>query len=162
MFKLKRAVRYLHGRRRGVQLFKWQKRPTRLVCETDSDWAGCSKTQKSTSGMIVTSLGTPIYHCSRTQNTVALSSAEAELYTIGAGTCEGSHVKHFRIETRLSDSVHLLLGTDLNAGKSMATRVGTGKRSTYVEISYLYMPDLISREALSSSRNKGLITSATF
>jgi hypothetical protein len=48
--KLKRLVRYLRGRKRVVWKFQWQGRPDTVEVFTDSDWAGCGKTRKSTSG----------------------------------------------------------------------------------------------------------------
>eukprot|EP00971_Amphidinium_carterae_P152713 3026955-Amphidinium_carterae.1 len=59
----------------------------------DSDWAGCNATRKSTSGAITTCWGSPLLHISRTQSTIALSSAEAELYAMGQATIEAQHIK---------------------------------------------------------------------
>ena len=57
----------------------------------DSAWAGCPTTRKSTTGFVVTLLGTTINYRSRTQATIALSSAEAELYAINTGATEALH-----------------------------------------------------------------------
>ena len=54
----------------------------------DSDWAGCPKTRRSTTGFLVKFLGVPIAFGSRTQVTPACSSAEAELYSINTGCSE--------------------------------------------------------------------------
>ena len=48
--KFKRLGRYLVGRTRAVQLFPYQEAASRLHVYTDSDFAGCVKTRKSTSG----------------------------------------------------------------------------------------------------------------
>ena len=48
----------------------------------DSDWAGCATSRRSTSRMALYFFGTLITSQSRTQATVALSSGEAELYTL--------------------------------------------------------------------------------
>ena len=68
---------------------------TSLDIETyvDSDWAGCVQTRKSTSGIAIYFLGALITTQSKTQQTVALSSGEAELYAIGLGTSESLFVK---------------------------------------------------------------------
>ena len=58
----------------------------------DSDWAGCSKTRKSTSGSTVNVLGCNVVSTARTQGTLALSSGEAELYAIGQGVSEALFV----------------------------------------------------------------------
>ena len=77
--RLKRLGRYLVGRPRMVARFPWQKRPGRIDAYSDSDWAGCRRTAKSTSGgaLVVGS------HCiktwSSTQKSITLSSGEAEL-----------------------------------------------------------------------------------
>ena len=62
-----------------------------LDCYVDSDWAGCRRTRKSTSGTVVQILNSTVSFGSRTQGTIALSPDEAELYAIGQGTI----VRHF-------------------------------------------------------------------
>ena len=49
---------------------------------TDSDWAGQATTCKSTSGGVVQWRNATLTAWSRTQQTVSLSSAEAELYAL--------------------------------------------------------------------------------
>ncbi len=77
--KLKRLARYLKEHPRVVSKYRYQKRQKEATGYSDSDWAGCRRTAKSTSGGVVL-LGT---HCiktwSATQKSVTLSSGEAEL-----------------------------------------------------------------------------------
>ena len=47
---LKRLGRYLISRPRVAHMFRWQERPETLTAFSDSNWAGCKKTRKSTSG----------------------------------------------------------------------------------------------------------------
>ena len=61
---------------------------------TDSDWAGQATTCKSTSGGVVQWGNATLTAWSRTQQTVSLSSAEAELYTLTTGVAEGMVTKH--------------------------------------------------------------------
>ena len=56
------------------------------VCRTDMD------SRKSTSGTVTSALGVPLAFNSRTQSTVATSSAEAELYAIGLGISDSLHI----------------------------------------------------------------------
>jgi hypothetical protein len=62
-----------------VFVYKWQEAQGGMDGFTDSDWAGCKRTAKSTSGGVIM-LGS---HClkswSATQKSVTLSSGEAEL-----------------------------------------------------------------------------------
>ena len=76
--KVRRAVRFLVGRRAVVWKFGWQEEGQVLRVFTDSDWGGSRQDRRSTSGGLV------MYgeHCWRTwgstQGATALSSAEAE------------------------------------------------------------------------------------
>ena len=51
--KLKRVGRYLVGKSRSILKYDWQGRETLVDGYTDSDWAGCVRTAKSTSGGIL-------------------------------------------------------------------------------------------------------------
>ena len=78
--KLERLAKYLVHRPRAVTKYPWQDSLKEIITYTDSDWAGCRKTRKSTSGGALTYNGCIIKTWSRTQTNIALSSAEAELY----------------------------------------------------------------------------------
>ena len=90
---LKRAIRYLKGAEGCVSVFAWQDPVDVLEVYTDSDWAGCRRTRKSTSGGIML-MGTHVIgHWCKTQANVALSSGEAELNAALKGGCEALGVK---------------------------------------------------------------------
>ena len=77
--KLIRLGRYLKGPPRCVLEYRWQAAGSVPTGYSDSDWAGDRTTGKSTTGGIVM-LGTHLVKSwSRTQDSVTLSSAEAEL-----------------------------------------------------------------------------------
>ena len=56
---------------------------------TDTDWAGCPKTRKSTSGGCVMLGGHAIKHWSSTQTSISLSSGEAEFAGVIRGAGQG-------------------------------------------------------------------------
>eukprot|EP00971_Amphidinium_carterae_P199452 3958326-Amphidinium_carterae.1 len=100
----------------------------------DSDWAGCNTTRKSTSGTITSYWGTPLLHISRTQSTIAFSSAEAELYTMGQGTIEAQHIKQVIEEMAIpsvSGHVTMFINTDSSAGNTVASRLGLNKKTKH-------------------------------
>ena len=122
---LKRIGRYLVGAPRFEQLFRWQDVPAHVGVFTDSDWAGCKTTCRSTSG------GAMIWgsHClkmwSSTQATIALSSAEAELYALTKGAAQG-----LGMMSLLSDfgvAVSVTIHTDASAAIGIVRRAGLGK-----------------------------------
>ena len=71
-----RVLRYLKQSGVVEYLYKWQDSPTEILVYTDSDWAGCQRTRRSTTGGAVMYGLRLVAHWSRTQVSVALSSAE--------------------------------------------------------------------------------------
>ena len=78
---LKRLCRYLGGKPRLV--FKYPLQVANSIeCYSDTDWSGCLRTRKSTSGGCLMVGNHIIKTSSSTQPTVSLSSAEAEFYGV--------------------------------------------------------------------------------
>ena len=153
--RVKHLLRYLHG----TKHYKFTIEPTTtlrantnnildLDVHVDADWAGCPTTRKSTSGFNIIFLGTTVAFGSRTQATIALSSAESELYAICTGVNEGLHHRNFLLETNICSKLNLRIHTDSTAGKSIATRQGTSKRAKHIDIKFLYTQDLIKHDII--------------
>ena len=77
--QLKRLARYLIMNPRTILEYPWQSRENEVEGFSDSDWAGCRRTGKSTSGGVIKIGEHLIKAWSKTQASVTLSSAEAEL-----------------------------------------------------------------------------------
>ena len=86
--KLKRLGRYLKGNAMLAMRYPWQGEEKNIVGFSDSDWAGCRVTGKSTSGGALTIGSHLIKAWPHTQNHATLSSAEAELYAMVKCTAE--------------------------------------------------------------------------
>ena len=106
-------------------------------------------TRKSTSGFVIYVLGTPVQFGSRTQATIALSSAESELYGICTGVNEGLHLRNFLQESGVATKVQVRVHTDSTAGKSIATRQGTSKKAKHRDIRFLYTQALVRDSCIS-------------
>ena len=80
---------YLKRERQWRQVFEYGKLAEELTVFTDSDWAGCKETRKSSSAG-VTTLGAHILKAdSRKQKIIIVgNSAEAELYAAALGVSE--------------------------------------------------------------------------
>ena len=122
---LNRIGRYLVGRPRLVVNFNWQPRQSLATAFTDSDWAGCAKTARSTSGGIITLGSHVIKTYSRQQKTVALSSAEAELYAMVAASAESLAIIAYSRD--LGMKLEGELYTDSSAALGISQRAGIGK-----------------------------------
>ena len=93
-----------------------------------------------------------VIHSSRTQATVALSSGEAELYAIGQGVNEALSVRSIVLEAEIARKVRIEAITDSTAGKRMANRFGSEKRTKHFELRYLYMQNLVQQELLQTKK----------
>ena len=71
-----------------IQRFVWQELQTDVITFTDSDWAGDKITRKSTSGGVMMMGLHMIKSWSTTQQVLALSSGEAELYALLKGASQ--------------------------------------------------------------------------
>ena len=80
--KLRRLGRYLRSHPRQVMRYDWQDRIEGLTGYSDSDWAGCRRTSRSTSGGVMMIGDHFIRSWSSTQKSVTLSSGEAELVAL--------------------------------------------------------------------------------
>ena len=110
---------------------------------TDSDWAGCQKTRTSTSGTVIQILGCTVIALSRTHQTLALSSGEAELYAVGTSILESLHLRNFVLYTGFAKTCPILVHADSSAAKSMATRFGTTRRTRHIDLRFLYLQHLV-------------------
>ena len=149
--KLKHLLRYIKGTKDYKQIIRPAvKLPAKAIPDinvyVDSDWAGCPTTRKSTTGFIISLLGTTINYGSRTQATIALSSAEAELYAINTGATEALHIRSLLMELLNINKVNIKIHTDSSSGKSMATRIGSSRKAKHIELKHLFIQQLISHD----------------
>ena len=122
---LKKIGRYLLYWPRLQIRFAWQKRPECMDGYTDSDWAGCTKSRRSTSGAVLM-IG---HHCikssSKQQKVLALSSAEAETY--GMVNCSAELLGLQACAEDLGLSYKANVYADASAALGIVMRRGIGK-----------------------------------
>ena len=150
--KLKHLLRYI----KGTQHYKQYVRPTTktptaeatpdIQVFVDSDWAGCPATRKSTTGFLITVFGATIHYGSRTPATIALSSAEAELYAINTGATEALHISNLLKQALNMKKINIHIHTDSSSGKSMATRIGSSKKEKHIELKHLFIQQLVAHD----------------
>ena len=93
MRRLKRIARYLKGVPRMVQHFRPSGPCQEVVVIVDSDWAGCKRTRKSTSGGVARLGKSVLKPLAATQSVIALSSGEAAYYGLVKGRSTGLGMK---------------------------------------------------------------------
>ena len=123
--KLKKLARYLKAHPRLVMKYKYKDNAGTLNVYSDTDFAGCLKTRRSTSGGCIMRGSHCIKSWATTQAIVALSSGEAEYYGLTKAACLGigaiSLCKDFHIVLKL------IVYTDSSAAKGIVARRGLGK-----------------------------------
>ena len=121
--------------------------PKELQVYTDTDYAGCPRTRKSTSGGLGYFGDHPIKTWSTTQSLVTLSSGEAEYYAAVKG---GSFLLGFRSlleDFGITIRLNLVVKTDSSAAKGMLSRRGLGKQR-HISTRYLWIQDRVARQDL--------------
>lgn len=143
--KLKRMGRYIKGSMRIVQHFRPQRMYAQLRGLCDSDHAGCLRTRKSTSGLILMAG----QHCLKTsstlQTTIALSSGESEYYSIVKCAAMVIGAQAMFKEWGIDLSCKIL--TDSSAAKGMSSRRGLG-RTRHVHTRYLWVQERIAENQI--------------
>ena len=122
--RLKRVMRYLVNKRTSIWKFEPtanEARDNELTATSDSDWGGCVKTRKSTTGIVLRYAGCTIATISRTQGCISLSSAEAEYH--GHWCQKLAEAKQIQeILSEYHEDTHIILETD--SSRSLVTKSG--------------------------------------
>ena len=121
---LRRLCRYLAGLPRLVFVYEWQT-ISAIDVYTDTDWAGCPRTRKSTSGGGALLGSHTIKTWSATQPSIALSSGEAELNGAVRGAGIGLGLQSLLRD--LGQDVPVRVWTDSSAAIGISSRQGLGK-----------------------------------
>ena len=148
----KRLARYLKDQRRVVIEYKYQGMPKKVMVWSDTDFAGCRRTRKSTSGGVIMFGDHCLKTYSQTQETIALSSGESELYGIVKAATMGLGIKGLMRD--LGVEVEIEINTDSSAAKSIASRRGAG-RVRHIEVRELWVQDRVSKGELKINKVKG-------
>ena len=123
--------------------------PDSLQAFTDSDWAGDKLTRKSTSGGVIMFGDHMLKSWSTTQQVIAMSSGEAELYALIKGA---SQIKGMMTQFKeWGTEVNGIIRTDASAALGMVHRQGLGK-TRHIDVQYLWIQGEVMEEKLSVTK----------
>ncbi|MDP6496052.1 MAG: Ty1/Copia family ribonuclease HI, partial [Dehalococcoidia bacterium] len=152
MQALKRVGRFVVGRPRLVMSMKFEEQQA-IDVYVDSDYAGCPRTRKSTSGGCVMMGSHLIKAWSSTQNNaISLSSGEAELYSIVKGVGQGIGIRQFLED--LGVSAAMRVHTDSAAAQGICKRVGLGTQR-HIVVNSLWVQEKLRKKEFSLYKIKG-------
>ena len=138
--QLKRTTRFLKSFPRLVQLFRNQERASSLDGWCDADHAGCLRTRKSTTGGLVMCGKHTLLHWCRGQAVIALSSGEAEYYSLVTLVSELCGIRSLALDWNLN--YKLTTNVDATAAIGIASRRGLGKLK-HVDTVFLWIQERI-------------------
>ena len=124
---------------------------------TDSDWAGCRRARKSTSGGAIKVGQHSIKTWAKTQAIVAKSSAEAELYAVVRGACEGLGMSALLEDFGAEASLRLHL--DSSAAQGILDRQGLSK-VRHIDVNILWLQEQCARNVVPLENIKGTVNPA--
>ena len=146
MARLKKLCRYLRERSRIVQVIPvGQEMEKVLHVYVDSDYAGCRRTRRSSTGGCMMWNRCCLKTWSTTQTVVALSSGEAEYYAALKGASQGLGMQSMLAE--LGVDLEVVVHTDANACRGISGRQGLGKLR-HLAVTLLWLQDVVKQRRI--------------
>ncbi|KHN44566.1 Copia protein, partial [Glycine soja] len=128
-----RVLRYLKGTP-GSGLFFAATGTPQLRAFSDSDWAGCKDSRKSTTGFLVYLGSSLVSWQSKKQSTVSRSSSEAEYRALASTTCELQWLTYLLQDLRVTFVQPATLYCDNQSAIQIATNPVFHERTKHIEI----------------------------
>ena len=114
-----------------------------LVVYTDSDWAGDKDNRKSVSGFIMYLCGVPIMWRSKQQQSVALSSSEAEYIAVSEAAKEIMFVLNVLESLNIEVQSPVTVRVDNMGAIFMTENNSSGGRTRHIDTRWHYVKDLV-------------------
>jgi hypothetical protein len=120
-----------------------------LIDYSDSDFAGLKDKRHSTDGYVFMLAGGAISHSSKQQQTIALSSCEAEYMTLSEAAKEAIWTDRFLHELGFRDDQSVHLYADNKGAIDLTTNPLFHKRTKHIEIRWHWIRGVIEKGKIS-------------
>jgi len=145
---IKRVLRYINGTKNHGILYD-RSLPINLKGYSDSDWAGCRNSRKSTSGYIFLVAGGAVSWRSKRQTCVALSSCEAEYVAMCLATRESIWLSRLLCDLRNQDQPKIAaLGVDNDGSIDTAQNTAINQRNKHIDLQYHFVRDAVQSKRI--------------
>ncbi|KAE9090712.1 Copia protein [Phytophthora fragariae] len=139
------ALRVLHFLKgtftRGIRFCCESGDRTGIRAYADANWGGDKQTRRSTSGVLLLLGGGPVVYKSKRQNTVALSSAEAEYMALSLAAQEVLWLRYLLVEMGFKAEGPTTLQLDNKSAIAMATNQGYTPRAKHIDLRAHFVRD---------------------
>lgn len=139
---VKHLLRYLRGTSKFRLTYKKEADPT-ITGYSDADWATSSEDRKSITGFVFIAQGGAISWCCKRQQTVALSTCEAEYMALSAAVQEALWWKRLRATFDIDEAVKI--NCDNQSTIAVAKNGGYYPRTKHIDIRYCFIRDAVQR-----------------
>ena len=150
----KHVLRYLKGTSSLSLKFRRTDHPLELVGFSDSDWGGSVSDRKSISGygFQLSQSGPLVSWKSKKQQTVALSTCEAEYTALAETVQEGKFLKQLCVDLGiLQVSNSILINADNQSAIKLAKNPAFHKRSKHIDVKFHFIRSEVQLGAVSLS-----------
>ncbi|KAL5827481.1 hypothetical protein ACOSQ4_019278 [Xanthoceras sorbifolium] len=144
---VKKVMRYLQGTKDYMLMYR-RTDNLEVIGYSDSDFAGCVDSRKSTSGYIFMMASGAVSWRSAKQSLTATSTMEAEFVSCFEATSHGVWLKSFISGLRIVDSISkpLKMYCDNSAAVFMAKNNKSGSRSKHIDIKYFAIKERVKEK----------------
>ncbi|POM62824.1 polyprotein [Phytophthora palmivora] len=144
-----RILRYLKGTSTsGIKFHRSKMNACSVEAFCDANWGGDVATRRSTAGIIVQVAGGPVIYKSKLQQTVALSSAEAEYMSMALAVQEVVWLRQLLEGMGLKSVGATPVFVDNKSAISMATNHGYTPRAKHIDLRAHFVRDHVSKETM--------------
>jgi hypothetical protein len=142
----KRILRYLSGTRDLRITFSSRVKVPLLTVTaySDADWGGNLDTRRSTTGYVFFIFNGPVSWSSRTQPTVALSTAEAEYMAVSAAVQEAIWLRNLLSELGFQQKLPTTIFEDNQGCIKMAENPVINPRSKHIDLRHHYIRERVA------------------
>lgn len=145
----KRVLSYLKPTRNACITFGGAKCNGTLSIHgyTDSDYAGCQETRRSTSGYVFYIAGGPFSWKSKRQTSVTLSSTEAEYYGLSNASREATWIRQFLTDIGYggAEANTSLILADNQSSIALAKNPEFHQRTKHIDIQWHYIREQVAK-----------------
>jgi len=146
MLSAKRLLRYLKATRTvGITYGGPEYADLDIHAYTDSDWAGCRATRRSTSGYVFFLAGGPVSWSSKRQAIVTHSSTEAEYYGLSNASREATWIRRLLRDFQYQepDAKKTLIFADNQGAIALGNNPEFHQRAKHIEVVWHYIREQI-------------------
>ncbi|RVW95033.1 Retrovirus-related Pol polyprotein from transposon TNT 1-94 [Vitis vinifera] len=145
----KKAMRYLQGTKDYMLMYR-RTDNLEVIDYSDSDYAGCIDSRKSTSGYVFMLVGGVVSWRSAKQTLIATFTMKAEFVSCFEATSHGVWLKSFISGLRVVDSISrpLKIYCDNSAVVFMAKNNKSSSRNKHIDIKYLALRERVKKKTM--------------